>query len=358
MKKLFKFLVFSMSVLSIFAATLGYQYHNFLRRPLTIDPHSPEGTVFVVPMGTPVYKIVNNLVEAGVLQSSNAFLLAVFLHDSWHTLKAGEYLIKPGSTPVDLINQLRDGKVIQYALTIVPGWTFERLMLEIAGSSKIQHSLTGLSPVEIMAKLGHATEHPEGRFFPETYYYPAGTTDIAILQRSYRDLQAKLSLLWNAKKTDSILKYPYDALILASIIEKESSVVDEYRDIAGVYTRRLAKNMPLQADPTVIYGAGKTYEGTKYNSNITKEMLTHQNPYNTYLKAGLPPTPIALPSAKALEAALDPKAGESLYFVAKPDGKGHIFTENLTDHNSAVAEYRKGLVNTTLNSTNNTQSTP
>lgn len=355
MKKLFKFLLYSITTLSILAATLGYQYNDFLRTPLTTDPH---GTVFVIPMGTPVYKIANNLAEAGVLQSSNAFLLAVFTLDSWHKLKAGEYLIKPGSTPVDLINQLRDGKVIQYALTIVPGWTFERLMLEIASSSKIQHALTGLSSAEIMAKLGHATEHPEGRFFPETYYYPAGTTDIAILQRSYRDLQAKLSLLWNTKKTDSILKSAYDALILASIIEKESSVVDEYRDIAGVYTRRLAKNMPLQADPTVIYGAGKTYEGTRYNSNITREMLTHQNPYNTYLKAGLPPTPIALPSAKALEAALDPKAGETLYFVAKPDGKGHVFTENLTDHNSAVAEYRQGIVNTMLNSTNNTKSRP
>ncbi|HEV2524668.1 MAG TPA: endolytic transglycosylase MltG [Gammaproteobacteria bacterium] len=351
MKKLFKFLLFSIITLSIFAATLDYQYHDFLRTPLTTDPHvSAEGTVFVIPMGTPVYKIANNLVEAGILKSSHMFLLSVYANDSWHKLKAGEYLIKPGSTPVDLITQLRDGKVIQYALTIVPGWTFERLMLEIAGSPKIQHALIGLSSAEIMAKLGHATEHPEGQFFPETYYYPAGTTDIAILQRSYRDLQAKLSLLWNTKKTDSILKSAYDALILASIIEKESSVVDEYRDIAGVYTRRLAKNMPLQADPTVIYGAGKT--------NITREMLTHENPYNTYLKAGLPPTPIALASAKALEAALDPKAGETLYFVAKPDGKGHVFTENLSDHNSAVAEYRKGLVNTTLNSTNNTKSTP
>lgn len=344
MKKLFKFFVFSIITLSIFAAILGYQYHDFLRTPF---PHPPsgEGIVFVIPTGTPVYKIANDLEKAGILKSSNLFLLSVYANGSWHTLKAGEYLIKPGSTPVDLINQLRDGKVIQYALTIVPGWTFERLMLEIASASKIQQSLTGLSPAEIMAKLGHATEHPEGRFFPETYYYPAGTTDIAILQRAYRDLQAKLSLLWHAR-TDSILKSAYEALILASIIEKESSVVDEYRDIAGVYTRRLAKNMPLQADPTVIYGADKiTTKDTKPNGNITSEMLTHQNPYNTYLKAGLPPTPIALPSAKALEAALDPKAGETLYFVAKPDGKGHVFTKNLTDHNSAVAEYRKGLVN-------------
>ncbi|HXH55413.1 MAG TPA: endolytic transglycosylase MltG [Gammaproteobacteria bacterium] len=342
MKKLFKFLVFSIIILSIFAATVGYQYHDFLRRPLAV---SKEGTVFVIPMGTPVYKIANNLAEAGVLKSSSLFLLSAYTNGCWDKLKAGEYLIKPGSTPVDLINQLRDGKVIQYALTIVPGWTFERLMLEITCAPKIQQSLTGLSPAEIMAKLGHAAEHPEGRFFPETYYYPAGITDIAILQRAYRDLQTKLSLLWNAKKRDSILKSAYNALILASIIEKESSVVDEYRDIAGVYTRRLAKNMPLQADPTVIYGAGKTYDGLKYNSNITREMLTQQNPYNTYLKVGLPPTPIALPSAKALEAALDPKAGETLYFVAKPDGKGHVFTENLTDHNSAVAEYRKRLVN-------------
>jgi UPF0755 protein len=342
MKKLFKFVLFFFIILSIFASILGYQYHDFLRRPLAV---SENGTVFVIPMGTPVYKIANNLVETGILKSSSLFLLSAYANGCWDKLKAGEYRIKPGSTPVDLIHQLRDGKVIQYALTIVPGWTFERLMLEIASAPKIQPFLTGLSPAEIMAKLGHAAEHPEGRFFPETYYYPAGTTDIAILQRAYRDLQAKLSLLWHAKKTDSILKSAYEALILASIIEKESSVVDEYRDIAGVYTRRLAKNMPLQADPTVIYGAGKTDNGLKYDRNITREMLTQQNPYNTYLKAGLPPTPIALPSAKALEAALDPKAGNTLYFVAKPEGKGHVFTENLSDHNSAVTEYRKRLVN-------------
>ena len=342
MKKLFKFLSVAIFALSICAATLGYQYSNFLRTPLTTSAYlSAEGTVFVVHKGTSVYKIAKHLVEAGLLKSSSLFLFSVYTNGCWQTLKAGEYLIKPGSMPVDLIHQLRDGKVIQYALTIVPGWTFERLMLEIEGASKIQHALTGLSPAEIMAKLGHATEDPEGRFLPETYYYPAGTPDIAILQRSYQALEAKLSLLWHLKKRDSIFKTPYEALILASIIEKESSVISEYPEIAGVYTRRLAKNMPLQADPTLIYGVENRNLGIKANRNITKEMLSYPTPYNTYLKTGLPPTPIALPSAKALEAALEPKAGQTLYFVAKPEGKGHVFSENLSDHNVAVAAYRR-----------------
>lgn len=335
MKKFFKFLVFSAIPLGILTSVLGYQYYSFLRTPLIIPEN---GLVFVVPMGTSVYKMANELSNAGVLKSSTEFMIAVYARDDWHKLKAGEYLIKPGSTGIDLINQLRDGKVIQYALRIVPGWTFERLMAEIEQASKIQHTLTGLSAAEIMTKLGHATEHPEGRFFPETYYYPAGTTDIAILQRAYNDLHKKLSRLWHNQRSNFTLKTAYEALILASIIEKESRVIDEYADIAGVYIRRLEKNMPLQADPTVIYGAGKAYTG-----NITQEMLTNENPYNTYQKPGLPPTPIALPSIRALEAALHPKAGKTLYFVAKPDGKGHIFSENLADHNTAVAEYRKGI---------------
>lgn len=332
MKKFFKFLAFFAIAFSILAATLGYQYAIFLNTPLNV---SENGTVFVIPMGTPVYKIANELADASIVNSSMEFLITVYTSNNWHKLKAGEYLIKPGTTPTNLINQLRDGKVIQYPLTIVPGWTFDRLMVEIEKSSKIQHNLTSLSPEDIMAKLGHPGEHPEGRFFSETYYYPAGTTDIAILQRAYHDLNKLLLKNWDTRDTSITLKSPYDALILASIIEKESSVIDEYKDIAGVYTRRLEKKMPLQADPTVIYGVGKSYTGT-----ITSEMLANPNPYNTYQISGLPPTPIALPSARAIEAALHPKAGDSLYFVAKPDGKGHVFSANLADHNTAVAKYR------------------
>lgn len=333
MKKPIKFLAFFAIILGVFAFVSGYQYYHFLQTPLTVSEH---GTVFEIPMGTSVYKIANELADAGIVSSSTEFLMTVYTSNNWHKLKAGEYLIKPGTTPVDLINQLRDGKVIQYPLTIVPGWTFSHLMAEIEKSSKIQHNLTGLNPEDIMTKLGHAGEHPEGRFFPETYYYPSGTTDLAILERAYQALHTRLEQLWHAREaSNSIIKSPYEALILASIIEKESSVSDEYADIAGVYTRRLEKNMPLQADPTVIYGAGKSYTGI-----ITSEMLANPTPYNTYQNRGLPPTPIALPSARAIEAALHPKAGDSLYFVAKPDGKGHIFSANLADHNMAVSEYR------------------
>lgn len=334
MKKFFKFLAFFAITPGIIASVFGYHYYHFLRTPLNV---AENGSVFVIPRGTPVYKIANELADTGILKSSTEFLITVYTSNNWHKLKAGEYLIKPGTTPTDFINQLRDGKVIQYPLTIVPGWTFDRLMVEIEKSPKIQHTLTGLTPADIMIKLGHPDEHPEGRFFPETYYYPVGTTDIAILQRAYHDLHKLLLKNWDTRDISITLKSPYDALILASIIEKESSVIDEYKDISGVYTRRLEKNMPLQADPTVIYGVGKSYMGS-----ITSEMLANPNPYNTYQTSGLPPTPIALPSARAIEAALHPKAGDSLYFVAKPDGKGHIFSANLADHNNAVLEYRKG----------------
>lgn len=335
MKKLTKFLAIFAITVGILATLGAYRYDAFLRTPLTI---SENGTVFVIPLGTSVRKITNDLANAGIVNSKTEFLIALYATGNWHKLKAGEYFIKPGSTPVDLMQQLREGKVIQYALTIVPGWTFEHLMNEIAKSAKIQHLLTDLTPEAIMTKLGHPGEHPEGRFFAETYYYPAGTTDVAILERAYTDLHKKLFGLWQSQTAfNATLKTPYDALILASIIEKESSVVTEYADIAGVYTRRLEKNMPLQADPTVIYGAGKAYTGT-----ITSEMLANPNPYNTYQHAGLPPTPIALPSAKAIEAVFNPKDGDSLYFVAKPDGKGHTFSATLDDHNTAVAAFRKG----------------
>jgi UPF0755 protein len=336
MKKFIQFFFFFALILSVVAAVLGYRYYIFLETPLKVDE---QGSVFVIPKGTGVYKIANQLVDSDIVSSSTEFLIAVYSSGNAHKLKAGEYLIKPGSTPLDFIDQLRDGKVIQYALTIVPGWTFNTLRTQIEKSSKIQHILTGLGVEDIMSKLGYPGEHPEGRFLPETYYYPAGTTDIAILQRAYHDLQEKLAQSWNTRDASNLtIKSPYEALILASIIEKETSITEEYTDIAGVYTRRLAKNMPLQADPTVIYGADKTDNG-----KITAEMLANQNPYNTYQNTGLPPTPIALPSARAIEAALNPKPGDSLYFVAKPDGKGHIFSENLDAHNTAVAAYRKGL---------------
>lgn len=333
-KKSMRFIIIATIIFSIFLSVLVLDFYHFLYTPLSIPK---DGYVLVIDKGASVRKIAAQLVKAQLLPSSSWFLLAVGKERAWHKLKAGEYLINYHSTPLDLIQQLQEGRVIQYALTIVPGWNFERLMLEVNQSDHLTHTLRGLTVSEIMVKLGYPGEHPEGQFLPETYYFPAGTTDVAFLQRASILLRQKLADLWCTKQTP--LKTPYEALILASIIEKESAFPDEYNEIAGVYVRRLLKNMPLQADPTVIYGAGSKYTGV-----LTTELLAEPTPYNTYQRAGLPPTPIALPSVKAIEAALHPKAGTSLYFVAKPNGKGHVFSKNLREHTIAVIKYRKTLL--------------
>lgn len=329
------------SILVLVFFLFALQFYLFIKNPL---PVGNNGYVLVIVPGSSVEKIAAQLSKDDLIKFSWHFLVWVRWQGAWSSLKAGEYLIKPGTTITDLIQQIRDGKVIQHALTIIPGWNFERLMQAIHQEPKLSHTLVGLKPEEIMAKLGYPTVHPEGHFFADTYYFPAGTSDVAFLKRAYHLMQEKLNAVWAQRETSLPLKSAYEALILASIVEKESSVPEEYTDISGVYIRRLEKKMPLQADPTVIYGAGSAYNG-----QITKEMLKTKNPYNTYLVVGLPPTPIGFPSYKALEAAVHPKAGNSMYFVAKIDGKGHVFSNTLEEHQLAVAQYR---ANNTANSTN------
>jgi UPF0755 protein len=293
------------------------------------------GYVFNVPAGMQVSKMAEVLARDGVLENPRLFVLWVKITNVRAKLKAGEYLIKPGSTPKTLIDLLISGKVMQHSLTLVEGWNFDNIMVAIHQAPKITHTLTGLTPEEIMKKIGHPDEHPEGRFFPDTYCFPAGTTDVMFLQRAYNRLQQKLSQAWESRDAKILLKTPYEALILASIIEKESGHRDEYSEISGVYHRRIQKNMPLQADPTVIYGLGKLYQG-----KLTFSLLKTPSPYNTYLNVGLPPTPIAIPSEKAIYAATHPKEGNTLYFVAKGEGKGHVFSKSFDDHQVAVGDYR------------------
>jgi UPF0755 protein len=301
-------------------------------------PVPESGVVFVVPKAASTTKIAHLLYEKGIVSHPLWLLFWIKYEKAWSQLKAGEYLIKKETTPRQLITQFVEGKVIQYALTIVEGATFQDILAKIAAEPKLKQSLAGLSYEEIMARLGHPGEHPEGRFYPDTYYFPAGTTDVAFLQRAYHLLEKKLNASWATRAPDLPLNSSYEALILASIIEKESNLKEEYGEIAGVYTRRLLKNMPLQADPTVIYGLGKNTA-----LQLTKETLKIPTPYNTYAKLGLPPTPIAMPSLWAIAAATHPTPGESLYFVAKANKKGHVFSKTLQEHIKAVAEYRKAI---------------
>jgi UPF0755 protein len=253
-----------------------------------------------------------------------------------HQIKAGEYRLMPGTTPTMLLDQLVAGKVVQYSLTAVEGWTFQQLLDAVNRHAALEHRLSGLDTAAIMERLGHADEHPEGRFYPDTYHFPRGTTDIAFLRRAYDELHARLDAAWQRRAPGLPYKNPYEALVMASIVEKETAVAAERAAIAGVFVRRLQQGMRLQTDPTVIYGLGPSFDG-----NLRARDLVEDTPYNTYLHTGLPPTPIALPGMGSIEAALHPAVATSLYFVARGDGT-HEFSDTLEQHNRAVARYQLG----------------
>jgi UPF0755 protein len=224
--------------------------------------------------------------------------------------------------------------VIQYALTVIEGWTFRQMLEAVRAHEAIRRTLDGLDDAGIMARLGRPGEHPEGRFYPDTYHFPRGTTDAEFLTRAHRKMQAAVEEAWGRRAAGLPYASPYEALVLASIVEKESGVAAERDQIAGVFVRRLRKGMKLQADPTVIYGLG-----TEFDGNLRRRDLEADNPYNTYTRTGLPPTPISLPGGGALRAAVAPAEGTALYFVAKGDGTHH-FSATLDEHQRAVTRFQ------------------
>jgi UPF0755 protein len=272
--------------------------------------------------------------QPGLLRSVLYLEAHVRLNGLAPRLKAGEYAITPGLTPRALIDRIVAGRVIQYPLTVVEGWTFRQLRQALAAQPKLVQTLQGSSNAEVMARLGRAGEHPEGRFLPDTYHFPAGFTDEAFLRRALAAMDRRLAEVWSRRAPDVPLSDPYQALILASIIEKETAVPAERPDIAGVFARRLRKGMRLQTDPTVIYGLGEAFDG-----DLRRQDLAADTPYNTYTHNGLPPTPIALPGSDSLNAAVNPAPGDSLYFVADGQG-GHVFSATLEEHNRAVRRYQ------------------
>ncbi len=263
------------------------------------------------------------------------FELYARYHQKASLIKAGEYLIKPNTTLPLFLEQIIEGEVVQYRYTIVEGITSQQLIATLKLHANLNSALNGMSSEEILKALGAAEQHIEGLFLPETYHFPAGTSDLAFLQRSYDALQSTLSDEWQNKADDLPYKTPYEALIMASIIEKETGIAEERAQIAGVFVRRLQKGMRLQTDPTVIYGMGDAYKG-----NIRRKDLRTDTRYNTYTRHGLPPTPIALASKESLHAALHPADGKSLYFVATGKEGRHYFSSTLTEHNKAVRKYQ------------------
>jgi UPF0755 protein len=312
---------------------LWQRYTGFADAPL---PGIAQGDTLVVERGDSLPTVVARLRKAGIETGHRLEWQALAKQlGAANRLQVGEYALEPGMTPRDLLIALRDGKVLNRRFTIVEGWNIRDLRAALARNEELQHETGDLSDAALMAKLGHAGPHPEGRFLPETYAFVRGDSDLDVLRRAYKAMEKALDAAWQARAKDNVLKSKDEALILASIVEKETGIAEERPQIAGVFARRLGIGMRLQTDPTVIYGMGAGYAG-----NIRKADLLTDTPYNTYTRAGLPPTPIAMPGKDALQAATNPAPGNALYFVAVGDGSGrHVFTASLAEHEAAVRAY-------------------
>jgi UPF0755 protein len=252
-------------------------------------------------------------------------------------LKAGEYELKVGLTMPQILTLFVEGKSRQYSITFPEGWSFKQIFERIQANQYLEKTLASSDVQTIMTKLDSDYKHPEGLFFPDTYFFDKNASDLSLLKTAYQKMQRILMTEWDGREKDLPLKNAYEALILASIVEKETGAAVERPQIAGVFSRRLKKGMLLQTDPTVIYGMGDRYQG-----NIRRSDLKRATAYNTYVIQGLPPTPIAMPGKAAINAVLHPKKGKSLYFVAEGNGKGtHVFSETLRAHNNAVNKYQR-----------------
>ncbi len=294
----------------------------------------PETIVFS--RGSSIRTLANQLIEKDLLENKNYFLIWGKLNRQETRLQAGEYIITPGLTLAKLLEKMVAGDVVQHEIALIEGYTFRQILETIQQSPVVTKQLENLSDEEIMVALGHEGEHPEGRFYPDTYYISRGVTDVELLNRAYDSMSAILEEEWSQREENLPLKSAYEALILASIVEKESAIAEERPLIAGLFINRLRKKMRLQTDPTVIYGI------ENYDGNIRFRDLRKDTPYNTYTRAGLPPTPIALAGREAIQAVLHPDKTKYLYFVAYGDGSGkHVFSTNLKDHEKAVDRYQR-----------------
>lgn len=289
---------------------------------------------FTIKPGASLTAVAYALQRQQVLEHPRYLLWAARWQGKADQIQAGEYGFGPGATVKQLLDKITRGDVIQYPLTIIEGWNIHQLMAYMAGLEDLEQTLLGMDPATIMARLEKPDEHPEGRFFPDTYYYTRGMTDVQILRRAYQAMERFLGQAWQERASGLPYKSAYEALTMASIIEKETGLASERGEIAGVFVRRLQKRMRLQTDPTVIYGIGKHFDG-----NLRRRDLKADTPYNTYRRHGLPPSPIAMPGADSIIAALHPVEGHALYFVARGDGS-HYFSATNAEHNRAVRKYQ------------------
>ena len=322
----------SVIIISFICAWTLLGYHRFHLSTVDLEE---EQMIYEIKPGDSINSIADDFVKRGWLP--HAYYLKAHARLNEHgSIKVGEYRISNNSNVLDLIKQFIEGKVVLHQLTIIEGWTFSQVRSALSDNPVLTLTLNDLSDEEIMEKIGSKSLHPEGQFLPDTYSFSRQTTDLQYLQQAHQALQNTLATAWKNRDENLPIKTPYEALTLASIVEKETGAAHERPLIAGVFMTRLRKNMKLQTDPTVIYGMGSRYQG-----NIKRKHLREDTPYNTYVHKGLTPTPISMPGAAAIEAVMHPKEEGYLYFVAKADGSGeHYFSKTLKEHNQAVRKYQ------------------
>ncbi|MEC9376456.1 MAG: endolytic transglycosylase MltG [Pseudomonadota bacterium] len=329
-----RLIIIASSILTFPTIALALITIKFINTPLNFGE---AGVTYQIPSGTSFRYVSKSLQSLSVIDSPILFELWGRVTGQAKKIKAGEYLIENDLTPLEIIEKLVNGDVIQYSFTILEGWTVKEMLDALKKVKKLNHNIT--TEEQIIDSLDMSTENLEGMFFPDTYIFPLGYSDMDILSMSKSLMEEQVNAAWLSRDKDLFLNSPYELLILASIVERESSLESERPDIAAVFLSRLKKGMRLQADPTVIYALGDSFNG-----DLTRLDLQNSSPYNTYRYKGLPPTPIGLPSFSSLSAAANPSQSEALYFVAIGDGTGmHEFSDTLKDHNDAVARYLKRL---------------
>ena len=312
------------------AAVAGFSY--WAKSPLTTEGQPIE---FSIAPGSGVGAAAQQMAKAGVPVNPQLFNVLARVTGEAGRIKAGSYELKPNTSPRNLLRQLVRGEFAQEAVTIVEGWTFKQMRAALAAHDRLRHDTVKLSDEELMKKISSEYTTPEGLFFPDTYLFAKGSSELAIYKQAHQAMLNHLKAAWEGRDPSLPYKTPYEALIMASIIEKETGQKSERNMIAGVFVNRLRTGMMLQTDPAVIYGMGERFAG-----DIRKKDLQTDTPYNTYTRVGLPPTPISLPGVQSLAAALAPAKTQALYFVSRGDGTSQ-FSDNLNDHNRAVNQYQR-----------------
>lgn len=326
MKKIF-------NTLLLLCVAFGCGAAYWLSQPIIEEGQKP--VEFTITSGVGINGAAQQIADAGAPLNPILFALLARGSGKGNRIKAGSYELKPGATPLRLLDQLVRGEFAQESLTIIEGWSFKQMRQAIAEHKGLKHDTAALSNSELLAKVTNEFTAPEGLFFPDTYLFAKGASDMQIYRQAFALMNKRLGEAWSRRDPALPYKTPYDALIMASIVEKETGQKSERGMVAGVFVNRLKTGMLLQTDPTVIYGMGERYQGV-----IRKSDLLTDTPYNTYTRKGMPPTPIALPGAASLAAALSPDKTDALYFVARGDGTSH-FSSNLSEHNQAVNKYQR-----------------